>query len=69
MSGPFLNTVGPFLKMQLQPYKEESPLSIPNGSLYALPIQQKKKRVVKNKKPIKKNKKVNKKKKSQKKHS
>ena len=68
MSGPFLNTVGPFLKMQLQPYKEESPLSIPNGSLYALPIQQKRKRVIK-KKPIKKNKKVNKKKKTQKKHS
>ena len=22
MSGPFLNTVGPFLKMQLQPYKD-----------------------------------------------
>ena len=68
MSGPFLNTVGPFLKMQLQPYKEESPLSIPNGSLYALPIQQKRKRVIK-KKPIKKNKKVSKKKKTQKKRS
>ena len=68
MSGPFLNTVGPFLKMQLQPYKEESSLSKPNGSLYALPIQQKRKRVIK-KKPIKKNKKVSKKKKSQKKRS
>ena len=43
MSGPFLNTVGPFLKMQLQPYKEESSLSKPDGSLYALPIQQKQK--------------------------
>ena len=63
MSGPFLNTVGPFLKMQLQPCKEESPLPISNGSLYALPIQQKRKRVIK-KKPIKKNKKVSKKKRS-----
>ena len=39
-------SAGPFMKMQLHPYKDDTPLSSPNSSLHAIPIRPTKKRKI-----------------------